>query len=271
MGGPVKGRALDLVASRPPGVGGVNLLREYVQFRILGQMQEASAFMPLAFMGGTALRFLYQIPRFSEDLDFTLERERSEFDLRRLAKAIMRGLEREGYRVTLRVNDSRVVGKALVGLPGLLAEAGLSPHSEEVLWVKLEVDTDPPAGAGLTVTTHNRFGLLRLQHHDLPSLFAGKIAAVLGREYAKGRDYYDLLWYLSRSPALEPNTELLRNALVQTAPERAQAEDDWRAAVARRLEAVDWADIRRDVGPFLEDVRDLELLTAESLLELLAP
>lgn len=58
---------------------------------------------------------------------------------------------------------------------------------------------------------------------------------------------------------------------MQTAPERVQAADDWRAAVARRLEAVDWADIRRDVGPFLEDVRDLKLLTGESLLELLEP
>ncbi|MGV8083374.1 MAG: nucleotidyl transferase AbiEii/AbiGii toxin family protein [Coriobacteriia bacterium] len=266
----VKERALDLVASRPPGADGLNLLREYLQSRILGQMQERSAFVHLAFMGGTALRFLYQIPRFSEDLDFTLERDQSEFDFRQLTRAIGRGLEREGYRVIMRINDLSVVEKALVGFPGLLSEAGLSPHADQALWVKLKVDTNPPMGATLAVTTINRFGLLRLQHHDLPSLFAGKIAAVIAREYPKGRDYYDLMWYLSHDPALEPNRGLLRNALLQTAPERAQeASDDWRAALGRRLATVDWADIQRDVAPFLEQPRDLGLLTGETFSELL--
>jgi len=266
----VRDRALEIVASRPAGVDGLNLLREYVQSRILGQMQEAGAFIPLALMGGTALRFLYRIPRFSEDLDLTLEREHSRFDFRRLVDSIGRELELEGYRLALRINDAAVVAKALIGFPGLLADAGISAHADEVLWVRLEVDTNAPAGAGLAVTTIDRYGLLRVQHHDLPSLCAGKLAAVLGREYTKGRDLYDLLWYLTREPPLEPTGELLKNALLQVAPERAEAAvADWRAAARARLATVQWDEARRDVAPFLEQSRDVQLIERDSFEALL--
>lgn len=227
--------------------------------------------MPLAFMGGTALRFLYGIPRFSEDLDFTLERADGGFRCADLVERIARGLEREGYSLRVKLNDSATVAKAAIGFVGLLAEAGLSPHDDEILWIKLEVDTDPPRGAGLDVSVINRFGVLRVQHHDLPSLYAGKIAAVLAREYAKGRDFYDLMWYLSHKPPIEPNVDLMRNALLQTAPVLADvAAVDWRAALQVRLQAVDWEDVRRDIAPFLEQPRDLELLEPQTFAKLLA-
>ena len=141
----------------------------------------------------------------------------------------------------------------------------MSAHADEVLWVKIEVDTDPPAGAGLAVSVVDKFGLLRLQHHDLPSLFAGKLAAILARNYTKGRDLYDLLWYLTRDGGVEPNLVLLGNALRQTAPDVAEAaEADWRGAVRARLEKVDWEDARRDVAPFLEQRRDVDLIAAET-------
>jgi hypothetical protein len=248
----VKDRAIEIVTSRPEGVDGANTLREYLQSRVLGQMQEAGAFVPLAFMGGTALRFLFRVARFSEDLDFTLERGRESFEFRDLVARIDRGLRKEGYDTRVTLNESSAVAKSMIGFPGLLAEAGLSPHAEQVLKVRLEVDTNPPSGAVLSVSTIDRFGLLRLQHHDVPSLFAGKSAAVLAREYSKGRDFYDLLWYLSREPRIEPNRELLRNALRQTAPVLADAAAaDWRAALRERIADVDWDDVRRDVAPFL--------------------
>jgi hypothetical protein len=267
----VKDRALEIVASRAAVADGRNVLREYLQSRILGQMQEAGAFIPLAFMGGTALRFLYGIGRFSEDLDFTLERDRADFAFRDMVARVERGLRREGYVTRVKVSDSSGVAKAAIGFAGLLAEAALSAHADEVLWVKVEVDTGPPAGAGLSVTMVDRFGPLRMQHHDLPALFAGKLAAVLAREYTKGRDLYDLMWYLSRTPKIEPNVVLLRNALVQTAPGLAgSAAADWRAAVRVRLARVDWNDARRDVGPFLEQPRDLELIEAATFERLLS-
>jgi len=266
----VKERALEIVAARPVAASGVNLLREYVQSRILGQMQESGAFVSLAFMGGTALRFLYRIPRFSEDLDFTLEHRARDFDFADLTQRIERGLAREGYSLRARLNDTTVVARAMFGFAELLADAGLSPHISEVLWVRLELDTCPPGGAGLSTTMIDRFGPLRIQHHDLPSLFAGKLAAVLAREYSKGRDYYDLMWHLSRSPDAEPNLQLLRHALEQTAPGLAdEAGIDWRALLRTHLEGVEWGDVRRDVAPFLEQARDLELLEPGTFRQLL--
>lgn len=70
----MKDRMISLVTSRPPAVDGVNLMREYLQATVLASLQDSKAFMPLAFHGETCLRFLYRIARFSEDLDFALER-----------------------------------------------------------------------------------------------------------------------------------------------------------------------------------------------------
>lgn len=267
----MRDRAVELVKSRPEGVDGLNLLREYLQSRILGAMQEAGAMVPLAFMDGTALRFLYRQPRFSEDLDFTLERDGSVFDIRRLAEKVKRQLQREGYELTSGLRQVGAVERATFGFVGLPYEAGLSHHEAESLKILLEVDTNPPAGATLAVTVVDRFGPLRLQHHDLSSLFAGKITAVVARPYTKGRDLYDLMWYLTREPAVEPNRVLLANALAQTAPDAvALAEDDWREALRVRLATVDWLDARRDVERFLEQPRDLELIEPATFEQLLA-
>ena len=266
----MKDQAVDIAGGRGAESGGLNRLREYVQSRILGVMQEAGAMVPLAFMGGTALRFVFGTPRRSEGLDFTLERGAEVFSLRALASRIERRLQREGYAVRVRIGGSATVAKALVGFVGLPAEAGLSAHADEVLWVKIEVGTRPPAGADLAVSVIDKFGLLRLQHHDLPSLFAGKPAAIVARNYAKGRDFYDLLWYLTRDGVAEPNLVLLGNALRQTAPGVAEAvEADWRGAVRARLARVDWEDARRDVAPFLEQRRDVDLIAAETFAGLL--
>ena len=187
------------------------------------------------------------------------------FSLRALASRLERRLQREGYAVRVRISDTATVAKALVGFVGLPADAGLSAHADEVLWVKVEVDTKPPAGADLAVSVIDKFGLLRLQHHDLPSLFAGKLAAIMARNYTKGRDLYDLLWHLTRDDGGEPNLVLLGNALRQTAPGVAEAaEADWRGAVRARLESVNWTDARHDVAPFLEQRRDVDLIAAET-------
>ncbi|MDO8880313.1 MAG: nucleotidyl transferase AbiEii/AbiGii toxin family protein [Coriobacteriia bacterium] len=263
-------RALEIAAQRPRALDGRNLLREYLQSRILGALQEAGAMVPLAFMGGTALRFLYRQPRFSEDLDFTLERAADDFSFSSLAERVVRQLEREGYELNARVGDTGAVVRAWFAFGGLLADAGLSPHADEVLKVLLEVDTRPPAGAVLEVSVVDRFGPLRLQHHDLSSLYAGKITAVLARPYTKGRDLYDLMWYLTRTPSIEPNAVLLTNSLTQVAPDVvAEAEADWRTAVRARLARVDWYDARRDLASFLEQSRDVDLIEAATFEQLL--
>lgn len=249
---------------------GRNLTREYLQARILAALQAAGAMIPLAFHGGTALRFLFAIGRYSEDLDFALERPSPEYDFRRYLRAIQAELAAEGYRIEIKLNDNKVVHSAFIRFGGLLYELALSPHRDEVFAVKLEVDTNPPAGATTATTIVRRYVTLQLQHHDKASLLAGKLHAILQRPYAKGRDLYDLLWYLSDPTWPAPNLLLLNNALLQTGWRNAPlTAENWREAVRTRLQTLDWAQIQNDVNPFLERSAELQLLTLDNLLRLL--
>jgi hypothetical protein len=251
-------------------VQGRNLAREYLQGRILGMLQGAGALIPLAFHGGTALRFLYNIPRYSEDLDFALERPAGTYDFRTYLQAIQREFEAETYDVSLKLDDRRVVHSALVRFPGLLYELGLSPHAGEVLSIKLEVDTNPPVGAGLATTVVRRHIMLHLQHHDQASLLAGKLHALLQREYVKGRDLYDLLWYLSDPSWPPPNLEMLNNALQQTGwTGDLLTPENWQAVVRQRITNLPWERVIADVQPFLEQTSEATLLTRENLLQVL--
>ena len=181
----------QLVRGHDP-LQGRNLAREYLQARILGALQRAGAMTALAFQGGTCLRFLFSLPRYSEDLDFTLEREPADYSLRRCLRAVRAELSAERYDVDLRVRDQRrAVRSAVVRFRGVLHDVGLSPHPAEVLAVRIEVDTRPPAGATTGVSLVRRHETLRLFHHDRASLLAGKLHAVLQRPHAKGRDLYD--------------------------------------------------------------------------------
>ncbi len=206
----------ELVRATPTPVQARNTMREYLQARMLAALQRAGAMIPLAFHGGTALRFLYASARYSEDLDFALERAGEQYDFRGYLRAIQADFAVEGYDLSVKVSDQKTVHSAFVRFSGLLYEFGLSPHRDEKLAVKLEVDTNPPAGAGLTTTVVRRHVLLQLQHHDRASLLAGKLHAILQRPYVKGRDVYDLLWYLSDPTWPPPNLVMLNNALQQT-------------------------------------------------------
>lgn len=118
----------------------------------------------------------------------------------------------------------------------------------------------------LGTTLVRRHQTLRLQHHDPASLLAGKLHAVLQRPYPKGRDIYDLIWYLSDPGWPPPNLVLLNNALQQTGWSRGiLTVESWRGAVSERLMEVDWTRIITDVRPFLESPSDVALLSRESL------
>ena len=248
-----------------------NVVREYLQARILGALQQSGAMVPLALQGGTALRFLYGLPRSSEDLDFGLERPSSAYNFRDLLTKTQRQFEAEGYRIRLRISDRKTVHAAFVRFIGLLHDLGLPGQVEETFAVKLEVDTRPPSGAGLEVTLVRRHIALRLQHHDRASLLAGKLHAILQRRFHKGRDFYDLLWYLSDPSWPAPNLLLLNNALAQTGWRGAEVNlENWKGLLAARVRDADFESLRQDVLPFLENPGDADLLTKEDLLGLLA-
>jgi len=256
----------NLVKQTTSQIEGRNLVREYLQARILGSMQRSGAMIPLAFHGGTALRFLYSHGRFSEDLDFALEGNRQNYNFRSYLQAIRSELSPEGYSVELKVNDQKTVHSAFIRFPGLLFELGLSSQQSEVLAVKIEVDTNPPQGAGFSTTVVRRFVVLQLHHHDKSSLLSGKLHAILQRPYTKGRDIYDLLWYLSNPSWPQPNLVLLNNALIQTNWKGGiLTEMNWKLPVLSRLQNLNWESIVSDVSPFVEPSFDLNLLTLANM------
>lgn len=259
--------ALVQNAASPPAK--INLAREYLQSLILQSLQRSGAMIALAFHGGTALRFLYSLPRYSEGLDFTLENDRAEYNFRVYLQAIQKDLLAQGYDVTLKVNDGKTVHSAFIRFSKILNELALSPHREETLSVKIEVDTHPPAGGALGTSLIRRHVLLHLHHHDKATLLAGKLHAILQRPYTKGRDLYDLMWYLSDRNWPPPNLNLLNNALEQTGWTGAVlTPESWRDVVRAKIEAIPFGEALDDVRPFLESQNDLTLLTRENLLRL---
>lgn len=245
---------------------GLNLAREYLQARVLGTLQRAGAMIPLAFHGGTALRFLFGLPRFSEDLDFALEQPQREFSLGAVVSQLGSELRGEGYDVALKISDGKPVHSAWVRCAGVLHELGLAARREQVLGVKLEVDTRPPAGARCTTSVVRRHLTLNLHHHDRASLLAGKLHAILQRPYAKGRDWHDLLWYLADPSWPGPNLDLLNSALAQTGWQGpALDERSWVSAVAERLAGLDINKLCADVEPFVEPGAHAVEMTKDSL------
>ena len=264
----------DHLAQLVQGLGplrGRNTAREYLQARILGALQRAGAMTSLAFHGGTCLRFLFRLPRYSEDLDFALEGDRDSYRLRGWLQAIRGELAAENYQVELRLREHRAVHSAFVRFPGILHEIGLSPHRAEVLAVRIEVDTRPPDGAATDTTLVRRHETLRLFHHDRASLLAGKLHALLQRPYTKGRDLYDLVWYLTDPEWPPPNLLLLNAALSQTGWSGGElTPHTWRPVIAARLDAMDWERAAADLRPFLERQEDVALVNKDDVQQLLA-
>ncbi|MBM3496744.1 MAG: nucleotidyl transferase AbiEii/AbiGii toxin family protein, partial [Armatimonadetes bacterium] len=215
------------------------IAREYLQARILEALQDQGVFACWAFGGGTAARFVHGLPRFSEDLDFS--EVRSHVAIGAATERIVQRLERESYDVDARVKEDRAVASASLRFRGLPYALGLSPHRDQALTIKIEVDTNPPEGAMTTITVVRRHVLLRLCHHDRASLLAGKINAILTRPWTKGRDLYDLVWYIADRTWPEPELPFLAASLKQVGWNGPDLRpDNWRSVLSRRLAELDW-------------------------------
>ena len=246
------------------------IVREYLQARTLECLQDSGAFIHWAFVGGTALRFLYSLPRFSEDLDFSIREPGTDDNFLDLMEKIKTTFLREDYEVTIKAKSVKTVRAAFIKFSNLLYELGLSPLSSEIISIKVEIDTNPPAGATLETSIVRKHCLLNLQHYDKSSLLAGKLHALLSRKYTKGRDVYDLMWYLSDRTWPGPNILLLNNALKQTAwPGEELTGEKWRQQIAMRVLECDWNKVIADVKPFIEKQSDLKMLTSQNLIKLL--
>ena len=260
----MRDEAIQLVQGETDPARAMNALREFLQALTLRSLHESEAFRSLAFVGGTALRFAYGLRRFSEDLDFSLETSAGYEPERWMAK-LKRDMALAGLEPSIRWNAGTTVHKAWIKWEGILYEAGLSPHPSQKLSVKLEIDTRPPAGAVCERQIITRHRLLALQLYDLPSLMAGKSHAIITRGYPKGRDWYDLLWYLGHRPAVEPNLVQLQNALDQTQGEGAFDAREWKSLFLERLRQCSADKLAADVSPFLENAEEAAMLTDENL------
>jgi hypothetical protein len=262
----MRGQFLEQAKARGPH--GVNHLRELLQWEILAALHSAEAFKEVAFVGGTCLRLLHGLHRFSEDLDFSAQKpdQLGLVDWTRHLERHLGDCDLGDAEVTSK-NAGAAVASVWVKFPSLLNELGASAMPTQKLGIKLEFDGNPPGGATLERHVVSSPRLMALTAHDLPSLMAGKLHAILARPYTKGRDWYDLVWYLGRRT--EPNLVMLDAALAQIASPWCQKAADWSAGVSSAAAAANWSEVKRDVGPFLEMAGEVEMLDQDVLADVL--
>jgi len=191
--------------------GYVNALKQVIQELALTGLWRAKFFEHCAFYGGTALRILYGLPRFSEDLDFTLLKADDNFSLSPYFQAVETELSAWGFEPEItgkpQPSETRIESAFIkantklhllkVGVPAALIQTAES----ELLKVKFEVDTDPPHSFETEVKYLLRPIPCNIRAVNLPQMFAGKVHAVLCRNWqnrVKGRDWYDLVWFIGR-------------------------------------------------------------------------
>lgn len=266
----MKDQLLEIVSGKDGYNLKLNAMREYLQAFILRILFKNDFFRHAAFLGGTCLRFVYNLKRFSEDLDFSLQKGEG-FDF----ESVMRSLENElrdaGYQLQVKVKRDGV-DSGMFKFAGLLFDAGMSDRKEENISIKIELDRRPPAGARTETHIIEKYFTLGIVSFDLPTLFAGKLNALLTRNYVKGRDYYDLFWYLTAHKELQPNVEFLKNALFQFKGDENRVEaavKNWKSLVIEILSSTDWKKIRTEVDLLLEDREASSLFTRDNLLLLL--
>ena len=233
-------------------------LKEMLQELTLYALWREGFFTIAAFQGGTCLRILYGLPRFSEDLDFVLQSPDPNFSWSRMLKRIEAILAEFGIVAELvdRTRADRAVRQAMLKDDSLAGQLNLTftdlPPGRK-LRIKLEVDTNPPSGSEWDQRFHDFPTDFSVLVQDLPSNFALKLHALLCRPYVKGRDWYDLLWYVRNGTM--PNLNLLQNALNQAGPfagrDVEMDANGLQQALLDKIQSLDWEEATRDVEPFL--------------------
>lgn len=236
-------------------------IREITQEVVLAALGRTEFFKHALFQGGTCLRIFYGLNRCSEDLDFILKEVNRDFGLQPHLRAVRDRLEAYGYDVEIadRSKAGVAVRKAFLKDDSLgkvlqLKHVDTSGPARKIRGT-LEVDTNPPSGSGMEITYVDFPFVSSVTVRDKPSLFAGKVHALLCREYVKGRDWYDFLWYTSQSIGV--NYAFLSSALAQQGPWRGQdvqVDAGWcRTHLEDRIKSVDWVAAREDVRRFVRE------------------
>ena len=260
----------------------INALREILQDVALLGLWRGKFFEKVAFYGGTALRVLYGLDRFSEDMDFSLLEPLDTFDLTNYTAFLRRETEGFGFDVRVEKVDKAVqtpVQSAFLKANTRNQLVVIETEEQilqavpkgQVLKIKLEVDTDPPQG----FETQTRYLLqpipFAVRAFVLPDLFAGKMHAILCRRWknrVKGRDWYDLVWYAANHPELH----------LYHLEQRMRQTDDWKAdatltpqkfmdLLIKAIHKLDVEQSRREVEPFVKNPENLSIWSREFFLD----
>jgi len=267
----MKEQALAIARKEPNKRDATNRLREYLQHLLLRQLFEQNALERLVFHGGTALRILHNLQRFSEDIDFHVKTPEDKLDFESIVETLTKNLEYQNYQVTYKNKRTGAVHSSMIKFESILYEANLSPHSEKKLNVKIELNTNPPEGFGTKFTMVNEYFPFGVIHYDQNSFLSGKLHAILQRPYTKGRDFYDIWFFLSRWKTVQPNFQYLNNALKQTGyGDNEITEKNWVNVIYECIDSADWAQVIKDVEPFILQEQDLKLFKKKILLDLLS-
>lgn len=245
-----------------------NALKEIIQEIALLGLWRSKFFEHAALYGGTALRILYGLDRFSEDLDFSLLKPKKNFDLASYLAAIEAELLGMGFRVS--VEDRRK--SVTTAIESAFIKAGTEEHllkitvpeaisdrihKSKLMSVKFEVDTDPPGGFNTEVKTILQPIPFSVNTYKMADLFAGKLHAILHRQWrnrVKGRDYYDFVWYVARD--IPVHLSHLEKRLRQSGGwtlERHMEQSDLVGLLENKFEQLDVNAAKKEVAPFLRD------------------
>lgn len=254
-----------------------NCIKEVVQEIVLCGLSRCGFFNEAAFYGGTALRIFYGLDRFSEDLDFSLKRPNENFSFQKYIPYIEKEVNAYGFHFSveekIKKADSQIKSAFLKGntrehLFYFFEGENLScVPANDVIKIKFEVDILPPQGAEF----ENKFRLLPAPYqvclYDMPSLFAGKLHAVICRGWksrVKGRDLYDYLFYLSKGTPF--HLEHLKHRLIQTGfldSKQSITLDDVKEMLKTRFAKIDYRQAKEDVLPFIKNPAVLDLWSCD--------
>ena len=251
-------------------------LREIMQEIALAGLQRAGFFEHAAFYGGTALRIFYGLDRFSEDLDFSLLAANPDFSLDKYLEAVRNEFESLGMKVSIRekektsVNNiesaflkSETIWKELL-LEKVILQIGVDEKVN--VKIKIEVDTRPPMGFETEEKLLLKPFSFYVKCFELPYLFAGKMHALLFRKWknnVKGRDWYDLEWYVKKGVYLNLRHFLARAQDNGDWTEKSITEEDFRNLLKQKIDTVDMSRVKADIIRLIPDPKVLDIWSAK--------
>ncbi len=251
-------------------------LREIMQEIALAGLYRAGFFEKAAFYGGTALRIFYKLDRFSEDLDFSLLKTDENFSLVKYMDAIISEFESQGMQVSVKEKKksaqsnidsaflkSETIWKELV-LEGIVPQSGITQIAN--IKIKLEVDKKPPLGFSTEEKLLLRPFSFYVKCFEITDLFAGKMHALLFRKWGenlKGRDWYDMEWYIRKGTPLNLNHFLLRAKDSGDWDKETMNEEEFRGLLSQKIEVVNMHRIKADISRFIPNPEILDIWSAE--------